>query len=127
MPIQQEISRLLQKLLPAKRRAVKRSSASYLQEQGWKLTGSGASARWDGFYRSRFGSYKGRIVPTTPPQFIIYKPPAQLRRHPHWSCFSSRGNDWYGVHFSRVPKDLSSGIMRIERIIHEAFSVPKTA
>jgi hypothetical protein len=96
-----------------------------MDAQGWHLTGSGPAARWDGFYRCRFGSYKGRITPATPPKFEIYKPPAELRGHSHWSCFSSRGNDWYSVHFSRVPQDLSSGVLRIERIINEAYSLPK--
>ncbi len=126
MTVQQEVSRLWHKLMQPKRRVVKRSRATYLEAQGWRLTGSGTSARWDGYYRCRQGSFKGVIWPeATPPHFLIYKPPEELRRHRHWVCFPSRGNDWYSVHFRRVPRDLSSGVLRIEGIINESFSLPK--
>jgi len=32
-----------------------------------------------------------------------------------------RGDGWYLVHMGRQPKDLSSGIITIERLISEAY------
>ena len=49
-------------------------------------------------------------------------PSNEIRRHSHWVCFQHRGNDWYVVHMAkRMPKDVSSGIMTIERLITEAY------
>jgi hypothetical protein len=48
-------------------------------------------------------------------------PSDEIRRHSHWVCFQHRGNDWYVVHMARMPKDVSSGILTIERLITEAY------
>lgn len=100
---------------------VKRNSTTYLKQQGWKLTNSRSSLQWEGFYRSRFGSFKGKVESLSSPRFYLYNPPQVLRRHSHWVCFSDQGGGWYAAHFRTVPKDLDSGVMAIERIIHESF------
>src|SRR5438105_2204298 len=77
--------------------AVKRSTDPYLPKQGWQLDTSTIPAAWHGYYRTRFGSYKGRITASTPPQFYIHKPPKGLKeRHSHGACFTKIGDDgWF--------------------------------
>jgi hypothetical protein len=116
----------VKKPLPFKRRIlVKRSRKSYLAERGWVLTGSGADERWEGYYRTRFGSYKGKIEPGCyPPKFYVKDPPEGLAKHKHWACFTDLKNGgWRSVHFRILPKDIASGVIGIERILHEAFQL----
>jgi hypothetical protein len=107
---------------------VKRSNKSYLQEQGWLLTNGHSRPVWEGYYRSRYGSFKGRIELSLPPKYYIYNPPEPLRYH-HWSCFTQASSSgWHSIHFSTVPKDASSGVLAIERLINDAFLIyQKTA
>jgi len=114
----------LKRLIPfGKPIAVKRDTEPYLPKQGWKLNTSTTPAEWHGYYRTRFGSYKGRIIASTPPQFYIHKPPAGLKeRHSHKACFTAMKDDgWYSAHFSKLPKDLDSGVIKLERILYEAY------
>src|SRR5918999_5802919 len=95
---------LLKRLIPIKRRiTVKRSTSPYLVQQGWKLT-NGSEGRWEGYYRSRYGSYKGKIEHSSPLKFYIHNPPEPLRHH-HWVCFTALPGGWYSVHFKLLPKD----------------------
>jgi len=111
----------LKKLLPfGKPIAVKRSTTTYLDKQGWKQSTSTTPPEWHGYFRTRFGSYKGKITASTPPQFYFQHPPEGLARHSHRACFHPLPGGWYHVHFSRV-KDLDSGVIKLERILHEAF------
>lgn len=119
---------IVKRLLTIKRRiTVNRSSISYIKQKGWKFTHSLVSPRWEGYYRSCFGSFRGKVETLSSPHFYIHKPPEVLRRHSHWACFTDRSGGWYSVHFRTMPKDLDSGVMTIERIIHEAFLRSKTA
>lgn len=61
---------------------VKRSTAPYIEQTGWHQTTSTSPREWQGYYRTRFGSYRGRITASTPPQFYIHKPPKGLKRAP---------------------------------------------
>ena len=103
--------------------AVKRTSSEtpYLEKTGWRETGT-TPREWHGYYRTRFGSYKGRITASTPPQYYIHKPPRGLKeRHSHAACFHALTDGWYNAHFSVVPKDLASGVIKLERILSEAY------
>jgi hypothetical protein len=116
----------LKRFLPfGKPIAVKRSTSAipYIERTGWERATSTTPAEWRGYFRTRFGSYKGRIIASTPPQYYIYKPPKGLKeRHSHAACFSKLGEDgWFSVHFSKVPKDLDSGVIKLERILCEAY------
>jgi hypothetical protein len=53
--------------------------------------------------------------------FYLYAPSEQIRRHSHWICFTDRGDGWYAVHMGRQPKDVSSGIITVARLISEAY------
>ena len=54
-------------------------------------------------------------------EFYLYQPSDQIRRHSHWTCFVDRSDFWYLIHMGRQPKDISSGIITIERLISEAY------
>jgi hypothetical protein len=110
---------------------IKRKPKTYIQEQGWELSG-GLNPQWNGFFRTKFGSFKGRIVPKGEPnrRFFIHHPPTPLRNH-HWACFTEmKGMEqggWYSVHLLPFPQDIDSGVLAIERVIDEAFKKPKAA
>jgi hypothetical protein len=101
---------------------INRSSKTYLTEKGWRRFKSYPRYEWQGYYRTRYGSFKGRVLASASPSFYVYKPPEALLKpeHSHSACFSGQGNGWYSVHFTRVPGDLDSGVMAIQRILTES-------
>jgi hypothetical protein len=49
-------------------------------------------------------------------------PPACILNSSHAACFLPRGEEeWFFVHMSIRPKDVSSGINTIERLIDDCF------
>jgi hypothetical protein len=102
---------------------VSRSRQNYAKEQGWKDKSGGwfGSSQLEGYYRTKFGSFKGQIKPDSL-AFYIFKPPKELKNHSHWACFSHRGGGKYSIHFSVRPNDIDSGILMVERILHESFT-----
>jgi hypothetical protein len=98
---------------------VQRQQIPYWQERGWKQTGN----TYNGSYQTRYGAFWGEVRQHsgTDLEFFLYQPSEAIRGHSHWACFIDRGNDWYLVHMGRRPRDVSSGIMTIERLITEAY------
>jgi hypothetical protein len=98
---------------------VERQEIPYWQQQGWSRDGN----QYVGSYQTAYGAFYGTIEDRSGRNFnfLIYDPPKQIRQHSHWSCFQDRGKNWYLVHMSRKPADLSSGILTIERLLTEAF------
>jgi len=98
---------------------VQRQQIPYWQERGWNRKGN----HYTGSYQTRYGAFRGEIVQHSGNdiEFYLYQPSAEIQRHSHWVCFQHGGNDWYLVHMGRRPKDVSSGIITIERLITEAF------
>lgn len=98
---------------------VERRVIPYWQERGWTRDGN----RYTGSYRTVHGSFYGYADENSRGhfRFFVFQPPQQMERHSHWACFQNRGDGWYEVHMSRQPRDVSSGIMSIERILHEAL------
>ena len=106
--------------------SIPRSHRSYKETQGWYLTNGKAEPAWHGFYRTRYGSFTGKIENLSYPRFFVKNPPKELQHHSHAVCFSGpTSGGWYSVHFSTLPKDLDSGIMQIERTLHESFILAK--
>jgi hypothetical protein len=99
--------------------AVQRRQIPYWQERGWTLEGNA----YTGSYQTPYVALQGWIEQENSGRinFYLNSPSAEIRRHSHWTCFQHRGNDWYLVHMSREPKDVSSGIMTIEKLIREAY------
>ena len=91
----------------------------YWQESGWRKVGDE--------YRGKFvtdeGAWRGNIKEHFfgSCSFFIMDPPDALRRSGHWPCFTNKGKGKYLIHFSRKPKDISSGIMTVEQLISESF------
>jgi hypothetical protein len=98
---------------------IRRRQLPYWQERGWQRAGG----TYTGTYQTAHGSFLGRIEDRGYDNFRFYivAPPPELERSSHWACFTPRGRNAYLVHMARRPKDVSSGILTIERLITEAF------
>jgi hypothetical protein len=98
---------------------VKRLEIPYWQERGWIRNGNA----YQGNYQTRYGSFGGLIEDRGwgDLRFYILEPPSALRSSSHWACFQPRGEKGFHVHMGTRPKDISSGILTVERLITEAF------
>jgi hypothetical protein len=99
--------------------SVERREIPYWRERGWICDRN----NYTGSYQTPYAAFQGRIEErwSGNMKFFLYNPSAQIRRHSHWICFADRGSGWYLVHMARWPKDVSSGIITIERLIAEAY------
>ena len=100
---------------------VQRRELPYWQERGWQRNGN----TYTGSYQTRYSAFYGEIQQHSGNDidFYLYQPSDEIRRCGHWACFQHRGSDWYLVHMGRRPKDVSSGIIAIERLITEAYEL----
>lgn len=91
----------------------------YWEDAGWSRNGN--------FYRGNFqtpyGAYEGSIEQRSPNEFVfsILRPPQEVLSSSHGLCFNPRRRGWFEVHMSTRPKDVSSGIIAVERVIAESF------
>ena len=104
---------------PGIRHRRSRVGQKYWEEQGWKLRGQVL----EGYYRTHYGSFKGRIELFRSGEHLFYidNPPSQLQSHPHWVCFTHRGGRRYWIHFSLKPENVDAGIITIEKILCQAI------
>jgi hypothetical protein len=114
-----EMVKLIPQELQRKSVTVSRRKIPYWQENGWERDGD----HYWGCYKTPYGKWAGTVVRTHKKHFKYYiqDPPPELKEHSHWVCFSCKGDDLYHIHFSKKPKDVSSGILAIESIISESF------
>jgi hypothetical protein len=98
---------------------VERRQIPYWHERGWRLNGN----IYEGNYQTPYVALPGWIEQERSGRanFYLHNPPDEIRNHSHWTCFQHRGNGWYLIHMGREPKDVSSGIITIERLITEAY------
>lgn len=99
---------------------VERRERTYAEERGWVRNGN----EYRGNYQTPSAVFQGYALEQTPGnfQFFLYGPSEQIRADGHWTCFQPNNSPgWYFVHMSRQPKDLSSGIITIERLISRAY------
>ena len=98
---------------------VERRRIPYWQERGWTQQGN----TYSGNYQTPHGAFQGWIEQDRSGRinFYLHNPSEAIRSHSHWTCFQHRNNDWFLIHMGREPKDVSSGIMTIERLIKEAY------
>jgi hypothetical protein len=102
---------------------VQRREIAYWQERGWIRQGN----TFSGSYQTPYASFEGGIVQKGARfiDFYLCNPSYEIRNHSHWSCFQFHGTEgsktWYSVHMANRAKDVSSGIMTIERLITEAY------
>jgi hypothetical protein len=99
--------------------SVLRREIPYWRERGWTREGN----HYTGSYQTPHAAFQGWIDEQRfgHATFYLYNPSPEIRSHSHFTCFAPRGNDWYMVHMARRPKDVSSGILTIERLITEAY------
>jgi hypothetical protein len=98
--------------------AVERRPLPYWQEHGWTLKDN----TYSGSYQTPYAAFQGWIEQHRASiDFYLYQPSPEIRRHSHWTCFQHRGNDWYLVHMAKQPRDVSSGIITIEKLIKDAY------
>lgn len=98
---------------------VGRQEIPYWRERGWKRTGF----TYKGNYVTPYGAFIGRIsqLCITDIQFYIQHPPDWIFNSSHAACFQPRGEEWYLIHMARRPKDVSSGIVTVERLLTAYF------
>lgn len=115
--IREAISRVVRGHAPLIK--VQRREIPYWRERGWTYH----ERNYTGVYQTPYAAFHGRIEERWSGNinFFIHNPSAEIRRHSHWVCFMPRGSQWYLVHMGRRPKDVSSGIITIERLITEAY------
>ena len=96
-----------------------RREISYWQERRWTRDNN----TYSGNFQTPYAAFQGWIEEEQSGHinFYLQNPSAEIRRHSHWSCFQHRGDEWYLIHMARQPKDVSSGIMTIEKLIREAY------
>ncbi len=99
--------------------AVRRREIPYWQERGWRREGN----RYTGSYQTPYAAFQGWAEEERSGRinFYLYNPSRQIQSCSHWSCFAPRGKDWYLVHMALRPRDVSSGIISIERLITGAY------
>jgi hypothetical protein len=98
---------------------VERREIPYWQERGWTRNGR----TYTGSYQTPYAAFQGRIEEGWSGHIdcFLYHPSRQMERCSHWPCFAPREGGWYLVHMARRPKDVSSAIITIERLITEAY------
>ncbi len=120
-PVSASIRELLSRVVRPRSAAVnvQRRQISYAEERGWIRNGNS----YTGAYRTRHGSFFGQIDQHSSNdfEFFLYQPSTEIRNCDHWACFQDRGSGWYLVHMAQRPRDMSSGILTIERLITEAY------
>ena len=115
--IRELISRVVRGRSPST--IVQRRQIPYWQEHGWTRQGN----TYSGSYQTPYAAFWGQIIEHRGghTDFLLYSPSDEIHNHSHWTCFQHRGNDWYLVHMARQPRDVSSGIITIERLLTEAY------
>ena len=115
--IRELLSRVVREHGPAV--LVPRRVIPYWQERDWKREGN----TYSGSYQTPYGAFHGWIEQQASGHinFFLHAPSAEIRRHGHWVCFQQRNDNWYLVHMGRPARDVSSGIITIERLITEAY------
>jgi len=98
---------------------VQRLQLPYWQERGWFRSGN----IYTGSYQTPYGAFLGQAAERGLGnfEFFLHEPSDEIRCHSHWVCFQERHNGWYLVHMGRQPRDISSGILTIERLVAESY------
>jgi hypothetical protein len=92
----------------------------YWQENGWVKMRDG----YQGYYKTDYGKWRGFIQENYKGNYayFIIDPPKEVMQSAHGPCFFELGDEIHTVHFNKAPKDISSGIVTIEKTISQAFS-----
>lgn len=118
MIIRELVSRMVRGRGPAVQ--VQRRVMPYWQERGWIQSGNS----YRGTYQTEFGAFLGRAEQRGSQffRFYIQDPPSAVLGGAHAACFIDQGGGRYEVHMGRMPGDVSSGIITLERLLRESFN-----
>ncbi len=87
---------------------------------GWIQDGN----KYRGYYRTRFGAWKGEIAKKGDIfRVYIFNPPIkQLKHHPRWPCFHERNTRKWEIDLAKNPTDfdVNAVIFYVEKIIVES-------
>ena len=80
--------------------AVRRSTATLIEQRGWKKTWGA----WSGPFATHYGTWPGKIEKAGDTlRVFIQNPPAEIHHHPKYACFHSRDDGWYRIHLHTQP------------------------
>jgi hypothetical protein len=98
---------------------VRRQQLPHWGAHGWSRVGN----VYRGNYQTRYGAFQGWIEESSPGQirFYILHPPVEVLTSAHGPCFQPLKDHWFHVHMRRHPRDVSSGIVAIERLIADCL------
>jgi hypothetical protein len=101
--------------------SVPRREIPYWEERGWTRRGN----VYTGNYQTQVAAFQGQIEQEWSGRirYYLFRPSEAIQRHSHWVCFQPRSGGWYLVHMAKPPRDVSSGILTIERLIEEAYEL----
>ncbi len=94
---------------------IPRNTTPLYEQRGWKRK-NGALF---GHYRTPFGSFEGLVEGST---YYIFDPPQAVLDGEHGACFRQRGIHLFEIHWRERPKDISAGILHVEKCLMEALS-----
>lgn len=94
---------------------IHRNSTPLYEERGWKRK-NGALL---GYYRTPFGSFQGLVEGSS---YYIFDPPQAVLDGEHGACFRQRGIHLFEIHWRERPKDISAGILHVEKCLMEALA-----
>jgi hypothetical protein len=91
----------------------------YWQEHRWSKSGN----VYRGNYQTPYGAFQGFIEERSGRNISCYilQPPRQVLNSSHGPCFQPSKDGWFHVHMSSRPRDISSAIVAIERLISDCF------
>ena len=128
-PPQRTVSHLtntpIKRIIKSGNQFIKKPSKSYWEKKGWVKKIKKRSCTYHGYYQTIYGNFRGMVEDKncdSSLNFYIYDPPGNLENHPYWSSFIDQGKGEFLLLFYGKPMDIDSGIIVIERVVHEAFS-----
>ncbi len=92
-----------------------------MEDRHWIKTAKG----YEGLYQTKFGIWKGKIERDGNSwEYYIFNPPQSILQGKHEACFHHKGGNWWWIHFKVEPLNPSDGVLAVERLIIETFSIP---
>jgi hypothetical protein len=117
IPIRKKVREIPRGDIDYRFRIVTRMPRPYWQRR-WIEDGNG---NFTGFYDCKSGAVPGEIIRRYDGVYDYYvlNPPQGFIFHPKHFCFHKEGNNKWKVHFSKNPKDVSTGVLMIEQILNK--------
>ncbi len=91
----------------------------YWEKRGWEKSGR----NYKGDYKTPYGNWPGAVKENFFGNYssYIYDLPEAVLSGAHSACFMHKGKGVYSIHFNNNPKDIDTGILKVEQSITESF------